>query len=293
MPEVAVVTRTRDRPLLLPRARRSVSEQSFRDLVWVIVNDGGDPEHVNREAEVARADGVITEVVHTPSSRGMEAASNAGVEKVNSRYVSIHDDDETWESSFLERTCGWLKANADHVGVVTAANTVIEKIEGQKVTLVRQSPPKKRLEAVHLADLLCANLFPPICLLYRRAAYDQIGGYDETMKVLGDWKFNIELLLNGDVGVINEPLANYHVRRSEAGVSDAYANSVVAALDDHRQYDAIFRNRELRKDVASGRFGLGTLLAIGRIQSRGRKSAGRQGLDTLKSAMRVLFNGGR
>ena len=105
-PEVAVVTRTKDRPLLLPRARRSVSNQTLRDFVWVIVNDGGEPKHVDHEAELARADGVSTEVVHISSSRGMEAASNAGVEKTSSKYVTIHDDDETWEAEFLQRTCG-------------------------------------------------------------------------------------------------------------------------------------------------------------------------------------------
>ncbi|WP_363323715.1 glycosyltransferase, partial [Accumulibacter sp.] len=45
-PLVAVITRTKDRPLLLQRALESVSGQSLTDIQWVIVNDGGEPAPV-------------------------------------------------------------------------------------------------------------------------------------------------------------------------------------------------------------------------------------------------------
>ena len=42
MKKVAVITRTRNRALLLRRAARSVERQTFRAFSWVVVNDGGD-----------------------------------------------------------------------------------------------------------------------------------------------------------------------------------------------------------------------------------------------------------
>ena len=42
-PRVTVVTRTRNRPVLLTRALQSVGAQSFQDLELVIVNDAGSP----------------------------------------------------------------------------------------------------------------------------------------------------------------------------------------------------------------------------------------------------------
>jgi len=42
-PKVAVITRTKDRVLLLERALQSVHNQSMSDFVHVIINDGGDP----------------------------------------------------------------------------------------------------------------------------------------------------------------------------------------------------------------------------------------------------------
>ena len=43
---VAIITRTKDRPILLRRAIRSALNQTFRDWLLVIVNDGGEPETI-------------------------------------------------------------------------------------------------------------------------------------------------------------------------------------------------------------------------------------------------------
>ena len=41
MTKVAVITRTKDRPIFLKRALLSVSSQTFSDYIHVVVNDGG------------------------------------------------------------------------------------------------------------------------------------------------------------------------------------------------------------------------------------------------------------
>ena len=82
--KVAVITRTRDRPLLLQRAGRSVASQSYKNYLWVVVNDGGNAGEVK---DVVAASGVPPEhlrVLSHNSSRGMEAASNSGIQSCDS-----------------------------------------------------------------------------------------------------------------------------------------------------------------------------------------------------------------
>lgn len=43
---VAVITRTKDRPVMLERCAESVLGQTYKDWVHVIVNDGGNPTTV-------------------------------------------------------------------------------------------------------------------------------------------------------------------------------------------------------------------------------------------------------
>ncbi|MBU2090763.1 MAG: glycosyltransferase family 2 protein, partial [Alphaproteobacteria bacterium] len=91
-PVVAIITRTKDRPILLRRAIDSVLAQHYSDWVHVIVNDGGDP---------APVDGLLAGYmdayagrlvrVDNPQSLGMEVASNRGIAASASRYLIIHD----------------------------------------------------------------------------------------------------------------------------------------------------------------------------------------------------------
>ena len=264
---VAIVTRTKNRPALLPRALASVAGQTCRDLLWVIVNDGGGRSPIEETAARARLAGVPTLVVHNEASLGMEAASNAGIAVSRSEFLVVHDDDDTWEPAFLGRTVAFLDGNPDFGGVITQTTRVDERIvEGRLGTTVKElgrTPYNGWLLSVHLSEMAEQNPFPPIAFLYRRSVLEAIGPYDSSLPVLGDWEFNLRFLARYDIGVIPEPLANYHWRPSAGG---AYGNSVGAGIDKHVQWDALVRNRLLRRDLEAGTVGLGHLVAAGRRQ---------------------------
>lgn len=262
--KVAVVTRTKDRPAFLSRAARSVGSQSFSDLVWVIVNDGGASEPVEAEAERARTAGVRVAVVHHETSRGMEAASNVGIRAARSDYIAIHDDDDSWHPDFLTKTAGLLERQARYVGVVTYAIEVHEDWRNGSLRELRRRRFRPCPRVIYLADLFVGNLFPPISHLFRRDAYDRAGGFDETFPVLGDWEFNLRLALEGDIAVIPEPLARHHVRR-KVGSGDPAANTVTAARWRHLEQDALFRNALLRKAIREGDVPEGLLVSIHRL----------------------------
>lgn len=268
MRKVAVVTRTLNRRRTLLRALDSVKCQTMTDFTWVIVNDGGEKGPVDEIAEKAAATGIGVTVLHHDKSRGMEAASNAGIRASDSAYVVIHDDDDSWRPGFLAATAPLLDSLPSHAGAITHTTIVTERIAGERITEISREPHRPGLKAVHFADMVRANLFPPIAFVYRRDLFDKIGGYDETMTVLGDWDFNLRILIEGDIAVVPQPLASYHVRPHRADRADSYANTVIASLPEHTDTDAAFRNRHIRRDIESGKPGLGLLLALGRMQSK-------------------------
>jgi glycosyltransferase involved in cell wall biosynthesis len=78
--KVAIITRTKDRPLLLPRCIESVLSQTCRDWLHVIINDGGDP--VTLEGVVSRFAGRYDgrlRIIHNSASVGMQNASNLAI----------------------------------------------------------------------------------------------------------------------------------------------------------------------------------------------------------------------
>jgi glycosyltransferase involved in cell wall biosynthesis len=260
MKRVAIITRTRDRGVLLRRASRSLGDQTLRDFHWVVVNDGGDRSSVEEALNFARQTALDYQVIHRAESEGMEAAANHGLRGSDSKYVAIHDDDDTWDPKFLSAMTDFLEENPHYIGAVCHATKVDERIDGDRIKTICKKPLNADLEQVHITELFYRNLFPPISLVYRRAVLGKIGFYDETLPVLGDWDFNLRLIMEGDIAVIPRPLAYYHTR--PAAKSGASANSIHGQPDLHKRYEAVIRNRLIRNAAKSGALSAGLLMAI-------------------------------
>src|SRR5690349_6658309 len=165
---VAVVIRTKDRPLFLARALDSVLAQTYEDWVGVIVNDVGDRDPVDAAvaAEAERARGRF-HVVHNAVSQGREAAINVGLEAAMSTYVVVLDDDDTWAPTFLERTVGFL-GDESAAGVATRTAVVYERIEGDLIVEEDREILASDKNSISLLDTIGRNYLPTNSFVYRR-----------------------------------------------------------------------------------------------------------------------------
>ena len=259
--KIAIITRTKNRNILLRRALESVLNQSFKNWLMVIINDGGNKEEVDQLcAQYKDSFNGRLLVIHNEESRGMEAASNRGITSCDSDFIVIHDDDDSWHPDFLKICFEKLEhcPISSVKGVVTHSVCVCERIEGDKVQIVGRSIYNGDLESVTLAKMASSNQFPPISFLYKREVFEEIGLYDESLPVLGDWDFNLRFLEKFDILVIKEPLAYYHHR--VADFDSVYSNTVIGGKDKHILYDSLIRNRLIRKDIQQNRIGLGLLV---------------------------------
>lgn len=253
-PSVAIITRTKNRPLLLKRAAESVARQTYPEYSWIVVNDGGDEAAVREVIERCAVERRRVTLVSNSESLGMEAASNLGIRNSTSELIVIHDDDDTWAPDFLKKAVEYLvsPAGVRYGGVITHSLYVSEEVRGQSVIEYGRIPYQAWVRNVQLAEMACGNFFPPIAFLFRRSVWEEIGGYNEALPVLGDWYFNMEFLLRADIGVIPEPLAYYHHRDRGDSRNGLYANSVIGGVSKHEEFNAIARNEFLRRNV--GRF---------------------------------------
>jgi glycosyltransferase involved in cell wall biosynthesis len=261
--KVAIITRTKNRTLLLRRAIESVLGQTFQNWIMVIVNDGGNKDDLNKlvpEYKDKFRDRCL--IVHNDSSLGMEAASNRGIKASASEYVVIHDDDDSWDPIFLEKCVQFLDGNHYQTiaGVITHSVRVLEKIVDNKLITEQKESFNSWLKAVSFFRMCSSNIFPPISFVYERKVLDEIGYYREDFPVLGDWEFNLRFIRKYDIYLIPEELAYYHHRLSIKNGN--YSNSVVVDDSKHKFYDALLRNEMLRKDLESNSIGIGYLLNI-------------------------------
>ena len=285
MHKVAVIVRTKNRELFLPRAIESIINQTYKDWIIVVVNDGGDAKKVEEVLELylkEYKDNIM--LIHNEVSQGMEAAANKGIKLSESEYIVIHDDDDTWDRTFLENTIGFLESNSiDGIkGVVTLCNRVVERIIDGEIHRIRIEPYCTHI-VPSIFRMAAHNIFTTISFVYERNVLEEIGYYKEYLPVLGDWEFNLRFLEKFDVHVISKLLANYH-QREDSSTADT-RNS----LKDYEKlafYDNLIRNQLLRKDIEKGTIGLGLLVNIAQIFDY---SCSR--LDKVEGILRKIYSG--
>lgn len=254
-PLVTIITRTKDRPLLLDRAIRDCLAQTLDDWELIIVNDGGAAADVDEllsryeEPLAGRA-----HVIHNPASQGMEHASNQAIAKAHGTYVCIHDDDDTWAPTFLQTCSSFLAANPDMGAVAVRTEIVLEKIGRRGVTELGRFTAFPHVNHFSLTALLKSNIAVPISCMYPLAVINDLGGFRNDLPVVGDWEFHIRLAVKYEVGFIDgRPLAFWHQRPTQKGV---LGNSVFAGAQDHGYYEAQVRDEYLREFAQQNGVGL-------------------------------------
>jgi glycosyltransferase involved in cell wall biosynthesis len=257
MCKVAIITRTKNRQLLLERAVFSVAQQTYENYIHLIINDGGSLLNIDEIAKFissARRDKI--KLIQSESSKGMEAASNLAIEHSDSELITFLDDDDSWDENFLDITVKYLEKNQSAEGVSTASNIVIEEIVDNVVLILHTRKYRPELKAISLYHMTQKNTILNHSFVYRRAVLNTIGLYDEDMPVLGDWDFNLRFLMKYDIHFINQALAYYHIRKD----NPQYGNTITNNIQTHIEVRNKINNKLLREDLSKHRLGLGFLI---------------------------------
>jgi len=268
---VAIITRTKNRPIFLERAAKSVSAQIFDDYSWIIVNDGGCLDDVRQIVKKSSVDPTKILICSNSESLGMEAASNFGIKSSKSDYIVVHDDDDSWHPNFLFETMNWMGHNFSiYGGVIAKTAYVSEEVSNNSIVEHLRRPYNEWVVNVQLSEMIVDNFFPPISFLFKRTVWDKLGGFNETLPVLGDWDFNIRFLMECDIGVLPKTLAYYH-HRDRVVTNDDNSNSVICGRDKHAAYNAIIRNNYIREAFRKQEYSsIAILMGMGHIQNNTR-----------------------
>jgi glycosyltransferase involved in cell wall biosynthesis len=197
-PSVTVIVPTRDRPVMLARAVRSIIGQSYPgEIECVIVFDQSDPAQVNVELPPGRRVRLVTNT-RTPGAAG---ARNTGIMASDGPLVAFCDDDDAWDPSKLRLqvelldnapsgfvACGMRVHYADRTIVRTAPHSVS----------LQQLVRKRHPELVFTTFLL------------RRDALTEIGLLDEQVPGSSgeDYDFLLRAARRGPIDAVRQPLAD-------------------------------------------------------------------------------------
>jgi glycosyltransferase involved in cell wall biosynthesis len=252
--KVAVITRTSNRPFFLERAIRSVAAQTYTDYTHVIINDGAPRESIESIVNGFDEDtlGHIVVFHRNDRSDAPDTILTESVDYIDSEYVAIHDDDDTWHPDFLKKTVERLDQGAS--GVVVKTDKVVERLTQSGIIDVSRKPYMPDMEVISLYRQCIDNQLTPISFIYRRDAYETVGKYDASLPVVGDWEFGLRFLRAFDVEFIDPgfALANYHHRENG---NNSFTKH------NHRKYFTHVANMYLREELNAGQYGLGHIIS--------------------------------
>lgn len=253
---VAIVLRTRDRPVLLARALAGILAQTHADWHLVLVNDGGGHEPVAAlAASYDTAFGDRLTLLHVAEPRGPDGAAALGLEQPAVReagFVALHDDDDAWQPDYLQAGLAMLagRDGGAYVGVASHGWQIDERMEEGGVVEQARRPGFAGTHPLELAGLLRGDDVPLICLLMRRPVLDRIGEAADAAGRSPAYGAGLAtaLLLEGDVAVLPRRLAFSYSRMERTG---SYAN--LSLRPDHQASirGTVERNAMLRRLAAS------------------------------------------
>lgn len=258
---VSVVIRTRNRPRLLEEALKDVADQTFDGVEVVVVNDGDEVEPVAGVVDGFRArGGVATIIDRTTEIHGRAPAANAGLMATRGEFIVLHDDDDTWDPTFLTRTVSFLREHPRAAAVSAHTEVVIHHPNTDEGTeTLERLLLTPDLTAITIPDMLRANRITTHSLLYRAWVHDEIGYFDESLEVHEDWDFYLRLIARHPIELLPLPaLVQWHHRPDATGDD---RNSVFALRAEHAAAHHRLADERLRSTLSEGGWGAALHLA--------------------------------
>jgi GT2 family glycosyltransferase len=155
-------------------AARSVLTQDIDSLSLWIVDQGSGPEQVAALRELSARHREVN-LVELPANVGVPAGRNIGINSGSAEFVVCLDNDAVFDSQLALRRAVELLASDQRVGAVAFR---AEAYETRKLDLASWAHPRVHMRATEPVPVI---RFVGVGHALRRAAFTEVGGYDETL----------------------------------------------------------------------------------------------------------------
>ena len=197
-PGVSVIIPAYNYAHYLPQAIDSALQQDYSPREIIVVDDGS----TDNTAAVAARYGQQIRYLHQANA-GLPAARNTGIRAARYDYVAFLDADDQWLPGLLKNAIqSFTQLPAEFVLVACRAHHV--DAQGEIIQMKRLY--SQRDEEVTARDTLLRARFCPSAVVVRRAAFDQCGYFDTTLRSSEDRDMWIRLAAQGRIFVRQDRL---------------------------------------------------------------------------------------
>ncbi len=209
MPLITVIMASYYHAEYLPDAIESVLNQTFPDLELIIIDDASQDTSRSCIERYALQDERIRAVFHD-TNHGIAYTANQGLALARGKYIAFIDSDDVWIPDKLQRQLDILALNEDIV--VWSEGLIIDEKgipTGETFTQVNQVGNRKKSGDI-FEELIQGNYIFGSSMVFKKENLHGIR-FNEKLKYLNDFQFNVDLAETFKFHYIPEPLAFYRV----------------------------------------------------------------------------------
>ena len=212
-PKVTIIVPTYNRPNLLPRAIKSILNQTFTDYEIIIVDDASTDHTPEVLSEFN--DPRIRSFRHK-INKGQSAARNLGIYHARGEYIAFLDDDDECVPTRLEDQVALLDASPAEVGIVygwmSKHDDSTGEIENERGSVLNG-------DVFELA-LTGKNIMVTITMLVRSHVAREIGGFDERLSMGEDPHFVCNIVSKYQIACLPKTVCIRHVNHGYPRISE-------------------------------------------------------------------------
>lgn len=226
----------------------SARGQTYANLEIIIVDDGSTDDSAAIAMRHAAEDPRVSLI--RQANAGVAAARNAGVAAAAGEFVALLDADDLWAETKIERQLDIFARSDPQVALVYTWFALIDA-QSRVIKFGRQADHQGDvLDAIAYYNFIGNGSAP----LIRRAAVEEVGGFDTTLRRRGgqgceDWKLYFEIAARHHFGLVPEALTGYR------HTPDNMSSNVLQMLRsrDLSIADLLPRHPELESQFRAGR----------------------------------------
>nr|HPQ82045.1 glycosyltransferase [bacterium] len=191
-PAVSVVIPSYNRFSFLVQAIESVLRQSFENWELVVVDDGSTDE--TRDFLNSMRDPRVRSV--RQENAGVSSARNRGVYESQAEHIAFLDSDDLWLPRKLGVQLDFFGRNPQ--AAICQTEEIWER-RGRRVNpRLRHAKKSGRI----FCDCLPLCIVSPSAVMMRRCAFDELGGFDESLPACEDYDLWLRAALRYEIHTI-------------------------------------------------------------------------------------------
>ena len=192
------------------------------------------------------------------ANAGVSAARNHGMSIAQGRYFALLDSDDEWLPEKTARQIEWMEAHPDF-GMVLCD---VERIDAQRQVIdIFHRRDVIREDGWALRWIIHNPALAPASAILRREVFEDLGGFDESLRTAEDIDFHLRVAHRWRIGVVEAALVRamrgHDGLSAESSTYDDYVRVVERAVENARgKVDAAELDRALAATYARNARGL-------------------------------------